>query len=345
MSQVAGSLPCPLERLQPGLGTRSTPSPASLPPCDFAEASTWETLGGGWQCLYGCFCQSGVSVEWHEFECPAPREWSLTFHPDSIELCLNLSGHGRITSGLQTLVLGPMSAGFYRPAPGELSAWRLPGSAHQFLTIEFSSGFLQRHVQGQEAGLHPVIRHALRPQSTGPRLSEVQPLTPALRKWVEGLRLPALTGPALGLWYQAKSLEILAQFGYVAVTNADVSVRHPRRQRVARERVQHVIQVLSRDLSEPPSLEELGREVGCSPFHLSRTFSQEMGMTIPQYLRQIRMEKAAELLKSGKFNVTEAALEVGYSSVSHFSNAFRETLGCCPGLYPLGIPTPARPAR
>jgi AraC-like DNA-binding protein len=68
---------------------------------------------------------------------------------------------------------------------------------------------------------------------------------------------------------------------------------------------------------------------------LSRTFSQELGMTIPQYLRQLRMERAAELLRSGKFNVTEAALEVGYNSMSHFSQAFCQTMGCCPNLYPL----------
>lgn len=46
------------------------------------------------------------------------------------------------------------------------------------------------------------------------------------------------------------------------------------------------------------------------------------------------MERAADLLASGKYNVTEAALEVGYSSMSHFSLAFCETIGCCPNLYP-----------
>ncbi len=58
-------------------------------------------------------------------------------------------------------------------------------------------------------------------------------------------------------------------------------------------------------------------------------------MTIPQYLRKLRMERAAELLRGGKHNVTEAALEVGYSSLSHFSQAFCQIMGCCPGLYPL----------
>jgi len=51
------------------------------------------------------------------------------------------------------------------------------------------------------------------------------------------------------------------------------------------------------------------------------------------------MEKAAALLRSGDYNVTEVALEVGYNSLSHFSQAFHQTYGCCPGLYPMATPT------
>jgi AraC-like DNA-binding protein len=47
------------------------------------------------------------------------------------------------------------------------------------------------------------------------------------------------------------------------------------------------------------------------------------------------MERAASLLREGRLNVTQAALEVGYSSLSHFSTAFHDVIGCCPGLYPL----------
>jgi AraC-like DNA-binding protein len=49
-----------------------------------------------------------------------------------------------------------------------------------------------------------------------------------------------------------------------------------------------------------------------------------------------RMEKAAELLKTGRANVTEAATAVGYASLSAFNKAFLEHFGCCPGLYPHG---------
>lgn len=112
-----------------------------------------------------------------------------------------------------------------------------------------------------------------------------------------------------------------------------------RQHRVATERVNRTLAVLKRDLANPPSLEALSREVGCSPFYLSRTFSREMGRTIQSYLRQLRLDRAAELLRSGRYNVTETSLEVGYSSISHFSQVFHETFGCCPGLYPMATPS------
>ena len=81
--------------------------------------------------------------------------------------------------------------------------------------------------------------------------------------------------------------------------------------------------------------------MGCSPFHLSRQFSETTGLTIQQFIRPLRLARAAELLRTGKCNVTEAALEVGYNSLSHFTVAFREAFGCCPGLYPLKTLTAA----
>jgi AraC-like DNA-binding protein len=45
------------------------------------------------------------------------------------------------------------------------------------------------------------------------------------------------------------------------------------------------------------------------------------------------MERAGELLLTGRYNVTEVAIEVGYNSLSHFSRAFCQTMGVCPALY------------
>jgi AraC-like DNA-binding protein len=128
-------------------------------------------------------------------------------------------------------------------------------------------------------------------------------------------------------------LQLMADFFFEQ--SGEEESLYDRKTQLARERVGRVVDLLQLNLTEPPKLGEIGRMVGCSPFYLSRTFSREMGMTIPQYLRKLRMQRAAELLKSGKCNVTEAAMEVGYSSLSHFSQAFCQTMGCCPALYPL----------
>jgi AraC-like DNA-binding protein len=147
------------------------------------------------------------------------------------------------------------------------------------------------------------------------------------------LRNPPVFQAAQRLWSQAKALEVVAAFLYQPLLGEELFCQ--RQHHLNRERVQKVLAILKENLAQPPGLEELGRRVACSHFYLSRIFTQEVGKTISVTLRDLRMERAASLLREGRMNVTEAALEVGYSSLSHFSSAFREVIGCCPGLYPL----------
>ena len=81
----------------------------------FREAAVWQPVKGGWRRLYGGFYDLGVSIEWHEFELPHPFEWSRSFHPDSLELCLNLAGHGSIHCAESAMNFEALMAGFYVP--------------------------------------------------------------------------------------------------------------------------------------------------------------------------------------------------------------------------------------
>jgi len=56
-------------------------------------------------------------------------------------------------------------------------------------------------------------------------------------------------------------------------------------------------------------------------------------MTLSQYLRKRRIERAADLIVTGRCNVSEAAIEVGYRSMSHFSKAFQKEKGCLPSKF------------
>jgi AraC-like DNA-binding protein len=154
---------------------------------------------------------------------------------------------------------------------------------------------------------------------------------------IAGLDRPPVLAAAQGLWFLAKAVELAGEFLFAGPAGGELFCR--RQQQVARDRVERAAECLRAKLADPPSLEELGKMAGCSPFYLSRTFSREMGMTVPQYLRQLRLESAAELLRNGSHNVTEAAMAVGYNSLSHFSQAFHHHYGCCPGLFPMATAT------
>lgn len=296
------------------------------------EEPLWRGAGAVWRQLYGSFRDKGLSFEWHEFKSDCELDWARSFHATSVEICLNLTGLGIVRHGKEETRYASASAGFYVQGANPLQATRLRNDVHRFITVEFAPSFLSRHLAGREDLLHPLLRKVLEgKESSG--LSSATSLTTAQRALAATLRNPSIYAAAQPLWYEAKALELMAEFFVQLPAEEEFFCR--RQKRLARERAERVASILREKIACPPSLEEIAREVGCSPFYLSRTFSKEMGLNIPQFLRQLRLERAAELLKSGKFNVTEAAFEVGYSSLSHFSSAFHEMFGCCPGLYPL----------
>ena len=330
-----------------GLDSQSTPTdqpsgrrPAGGDPA-FTETPAWRDVGAGWQPLFGSFRGAGFSIEWHDFFARRELDWAASFHPGCVELCLNLDGRGFVEGGGNRTEFSPDTAGFYHRREEPLQAKRLAGQRHQFLTVEFSCPFLARHLAGAEAMLHPMVKAAIAGCPCQQVCGATVKLTAGQQQIIATLRQPPVYAAAQPVWYQCKALELAVLF--LVQPPPEQELFCTRQQRLAQERVEQVIYLLNQNLAEPPSLEELGRRIGCSHFYLSRIFSSHTGRTITQYLRQLRMEKAAELLRSGEHNVTETALEVGYSSLSHFSQAFHETFGCCPGLYPLATPT-QRPA-
>lgn len=316
------------------LAEMSGPGKARVPAAFIDQPAS---SGDGQRQLYGDFYNLGVSIKWHDIETGEAFEWSRGFQPGSLELCLNLAGTGFIRCAESGVEFEPLTAGFYTPGKGELQARRKSGQRHCFITVEFSRRFLRNHLLPCDGALHPLVERFVINGSSSAGLGEIHRLTSDQEKGIRQLLQPPSFQGARRLWYQAKVLQLMVDFFFERRGQDELFC--DRQKRLARERTDRVVTLLHQRLAEPPRLDEIGREVGCSPFHLSRTFSREMGMTIPQYLRKIRMERAAGLLQSGKYNVTEAALEVGYASLSHFSQAFCQTIGCCPGLYPLRAPT------
>jgi AraC family transcriptional regulator len=99
---------------------------------------------------------------------------------------------------------------------------------------------------------------------------------------------------------------------------------------------QGVRRVLDRIKSEPTAdfdLSSLAAETGYSRRHFLRTFRASTGLSPYQYILRLRLERARHLMKRRALRLLDIALESGFTSNAHFSNAFRQHFGISPSDY------------
>ncbi|MDA7088387.1 AraC family transcriptional regulator [Pseudomonas sp. SA3-5] len=91
-------------------------------------------------------------------------------------------------------------------------------------------------------------------------------------------------------------------------------------------------EVLSSQLAQPPSLEQLAAVVNLSPFHFARVFRRATGLPPHAWLLQRRLERARGLLKTGCAPLS-VAMQLGFSDQSHLTRQFKQAYGVGPGEY------------
>jgi AraC-like DNA-binding protein len=84
---------------------------------------------------------------------------------------------------------------------------------------------------------------------------------------------------------------------------------------------------------QPLSIRHIAQEAGISPFHFIRRFEALFGLTPHQFRIQSRLDRARLLLAKGEHSVTEVCMEVGFSSLSSFSDLFTRRIGVTPSAY------------
>ncbi len=100
-----------------------------------------------------------------------------------------------------------------------------------------------------------------------------------------------------------------------------------------RDAVERLCEQMREDPSYEYSLDELCKYSGLNEHKLKSAFKLIYGKTTFGYLRELRMEHAAGLLKEDRLSVIQVANEVGYSNASHFARAFKERHGLLPKAY------------
>jgi len=104
----------------------------------------------------------------------------------------------------------------------------------------------------------------------------------------------------------------------------------------AEEYVKRILKVLiyiEENIDEELTMDELARVACYSPFHFHRIFQAIVGETIHQYVKRLRMQRAAGKLRYTERPVTEIALDTNYDTPSAFTKAFKQFMGASPKRY------------
>ena len=90
------------------------------------------------------------------------------------------------------------------------------------------------------------------------------------------------------------------------------------------------IDLLQRSLEQPPSLAQAASALGVSPRQLQRLFATHLGSSFKRFDRELRLERAKELLEQTGMTVMGVAVGTGFGSVEHFSRSYRARHGTSP---------------
>lgn len=256
-------------------------------------------------------------------------------------LHLNLTGATELVcGGVSQRALARTVTAFCAPESESVVCHHEQGE-QRFITLRFCTDYLRGLLaSGREemrAGLDKAIASE-RLESERP-FALNEPMQAVDRGIAESFMKPPIAGLASHLWFRAKAIELLSTWCFREEDGAgnDGSFFCSQQKRTVLERVDRAKVYLAEHLDQPLELAAVAKAAGSSPHYLSRQFSAETGLTLSRYLRALRVERASQLLASGSANVTEAATEVGYQSLSHFARAFQQEKGMTPSDFVAGV--------
>lgn len=112
----------------------------------------------------------------------------------------------------------------------------------------------------------------------------------------------------------------------------------PKKEVYSNTRISQVISYINQNYYNKLSTDHLAKEFYISKWHLCREFKSFTQTTIVQYVNNIRIIHAQQLLIKGEKNITTISSEIGFDSVTHFERVFKQITGMTPSQYKRQLP-------
>jgi len=157
------------------------------------------------------------------------------------------------------------------------------------------------------------------------------PISMSMHQCIHEIMNCKVTGGLKLLFLQSKCIELLALQAQAYEEAAGKTPGHTAcKSDHDRDCIYHAREYLLEHAQNPPSLTELAKISGINEFKLKQGFKEVFDNTVFGYLSDYRLGQARDLLLEKKA-IKDVADELGYSSVQHFSTAFRKKYGVTPG--------------
>ncbi|MDR3455763.1 MAG: AraC family transcriptional regulator [Rhodoferax sp.] len=256
----------------------------------------------------------------HGFPTPLAR-WH--YH-DEYELHLIVASSGKTFVGDYI--------GYFQPGHLVLTGPRLP---HNWISLDLPEGGIAERdlaIQFPHAPIAQAAEHL-------PELAEVLPLLDRARNGVEFF---GLSERAVDHWHKVKDRQGLARLGAFCEFLADLArctdyrlLSHAQLQSednaAQLDQINAILSRITADLGQPLSAAQLAAELGMSESRFSRFFRRATGNTFTDFVNQVRINRACQLLMESDQYITHICYEVGFNNVANFNRRFLDFKGMTPG--------------
>ena len=205
------------------------------------------------------------------------------------------------------------------------------------LRLKIRPGVLHSFIGDSQGELPKVFEHLIRLPLDFDRYKRVGKTSPLANTVLQQILQCPYQGLTKRMYLESKATELMALMleEEAAIQQGDFKAALIQPDQL--DRIHYAKEILLKNLSNPPSLMELARQVGMCDYNLKRGFREVFDTTVFGYLRDRRLEKAQQLLLEQQMKVSSVARAVGYDSPTSFTTAFKRKFGMSPKAYQLSM--------
>lgn len=127
--------------------------------------------------------------------------------------------------------------------------------------------------------------------------------------------------------------EEISELHFTAVMDYTGHMKKLRKEKICSQQIAKCIDFIHENLHTRITVETLANHVGLNPSYLSRLFKKETGCSVSEYIRNLKIDAAKNMLIYSEFTPSEIASILAFSDQSHFTETFRKYTGVTPRKY------------